>query len=39
MSGLMVLLIITAALFLFDALAVQFGTDSRIDPRDPRRSW
>jgi hypothetical protein len=39
MSGLIVLLIIVVALVLFDALAVQFGTDSRIDPRDPRRSW
>jgi hypothetical protein len=39
MSGLIVLFIIVVALMLFDALAIQFGTDSRPDPRDQRRSW
>ena len=39
MSGLIVLLIIVAALMLFDAPAIQFGTDSRPDPCDRRRSW
>ena len=39
MSGLIVLFIVVAALMLFDALAIQFGTDSRRDPSDRRRSW
>jgi hypothetical protein len=39
MSGLIVLFVIVAALVLFDALAIQFGTDSRPDPSDRRRSW
>ena len=39
MSGLIVLLIIVAALMLFDALAIQFGTGSRPDPSARRHSW
>jgi len=39
MSGLIVLFIIVVALMLFGALAIQFGTDSRPDPCDRRRSW
>jgi hypothetical protein len=39
MFGLIVLLIVVAALMLFDALAIQFGSDSRPDPSDRRRSW
>jgi hypothetical protein len=38
MSALVVLFIIVSALALFDALAIQFGVDSRIDPIEPRRS-
>lgn len=38
MPALVALLIIVGMLSLFGALAIQFGVDSRIDPRDPRRS-
>ena len=39
LSGLSVLLIVVSALVIFAVLSVQFGTDSRIDSSDPRRSW
>ena len=36
MEGLLVLGVIVGALGLFDALALQFGVDSRTDSTDPR---
>jgi hypothetical protein len=38
MGALVFLIIVVAALVLFDALAVRYGVDSRIESDDPRRS-